>query len=89
LGEGVFKTSKNAKTIWEDEMNKFTRTAVMGLMLAASPAFAQEVEGPEVNWSFSMWGNPRALSAGMEASADRVEEATGGNFNIKIFYGGQ
>jgi TRAP-type mannitol/chloroaromatic compound transport system substrate-binding protein len=36
-----------------------------------------------------MWGNPRALSVGMEAIADRVEEATGGNFKINIFYGGQ
>ena len=36
-----------------------------------------------------MWGNPRALSAGMEAIADEVREQTGGNFNIQIFYGGQ
>jgi len=36
-----------------------------------------------------MWGNPRALSAGMEAIAEEVSEKTGGKFNIKIFYGGQ
>lgn len=36
-----------------------------------------------------MWGNPRALSAGMEFISDEIAQATGGNFNIEIFYGGQ
>jgi len=55
----------------------------------AAGAFAQTVEGPKVFWKISMWGNPRALSAGMEAMAEQVREDTGGNFDIKIFYGGQ
>jgi TRAP-type mannitol/chloroaromatic compound transport system substrate-binding protein len=50
---------------------------------------AQAVDGPDVFWKISMWGNPRALSAGMEAMAEKVREDTGGKFNIKIFYGGQ
>lgn len=54
-----------------------------------SQAAAEAVEGPKVFWKISMWGNPRALSAGMEAMADKVREDTGGNFDIKIFYGGQ
>lgn len=70
-------------------MKTLKTTAMVGLMLASTQALAQEVAGPEVNWSLSMWGNPRALSAGMEAIADRVEEATGGNFKIEVFYGGQ
>tara|TARA_R110002110_G_scaffold98659_1_gene252453 strand:- start:1284 stop:2366 length:1083 start_codon:yes stop_codon:yes gene_type:complete len=88
LGEAEI-IGNNAKTIWEDDMKTITRTAALGLMLASTAAMAQEVPGPEVNWSFSMWGNPRALSAGMEAISDRVNEATDGNFNIEIFYGGQ
>ena len=36
-----------------------------------------------------MWGNPRALSVGMEALAKKAAEETDGNFNIKIFYGAQ
>lgn len=59
------------------------------MLLASTAAGAQTVEGPEVNWSFSMWGNPRALSAGMEAISEEVAAQTGGNFNIEIFYGGQ
>lgn len=55
----------------------------------AGPALAQTVDGPSVFWKISMWGNPRALSAGMEAMAEKVREDTGGKFNIKIFYGGQ
>ncbi len=67
-------------------MKNMTYAAVL---LASTAAGAQTVDGPEVNWSFSMWGNPRALSAGMEAIAEEVATQTGGNFNIEIFYGGQ
>lgn len=70
-------------------MKKITKTALAALLLASTSVAAQEVPGPEVNWSFSMWGNPRALSDGMEAIAAQVEEATDGNFKINIFYGGQ
>ena len=70
-------------------MKSLTRAGITALLLASTAASAQMVEGPEVNWSFSMWGNPRALSAGMEAVAAEVAEKTGGNFNIEIFYGGQ
>lgn len=55
----------------------------------ASPAPAANVEGPKVFWKISMWGNPRALSAGMEEMAKKVKEETDGNFDIKIFYGAQ
>jgi len=65
------------------------KTMVASLLLTTTAVGAAEVDGPEVNWSLSMWGNPRALSAGVEAIAERVEEATGGNFKIQIFYGGQ
>ncbi|MBU2994016.1 C4-dicarboxylate ABC transporter substrate-binding protein [Octadecabacter sp. 1_MG-2023] len=70
-------------------MKLLKKTALVGLLLASTSAAAQTIEGPEVNWSFSMWGNPRALSAGMEAIAEEVATQTGGNFNIEIFYGGQ
>ncbi len=55
----------------------------------STPAEAANVEGPKVFWKLSMWGNPRALSAGMEELAAKVSEETGGNFEIKIFYGAQ
>ena len=68
------------------------KSKLIGGLLAfamAGPAAAQMVDGPSVFWKISMWGNPRALSAGMEAMAEKVREDTGGKFNIKIFYGGQ
>lgn len=70
-------------------MKFLKNTALVGLLLASSSVAAQPVEGPKVNWSLSMWGNPRALSAGMEAIAEEVATQTGGNFNIEVFYGGQ
>jgi len=66
-----------------------TKSLLLAAMLSSSAVTAAEVEGPEVFWKISMWGNPRALSAGMEEMATRVSEATDGNFEIKIFYGGQ
>jgi len=54
----------------------------------AAGAFAAEVNGPKVQWNFSMWGNPRAATVGFEHLAKLVSEATDGNFDIKIHYGG-
>lgn len=75
---------------------KFTKTklavAAMAALTSAAtilPAAAANVDGPKVFWKLSMWGNPRALSAGMEAMAEKVKAETDGNFEIKIFYGAQ
>jgi TRAP-type C4-dicarboxylate transport system substrate-binding protein len=35
-----------------------------------------------------MWGTPRAASAGFEHLSKLVSDATDGNFNIRIYYGG-
>ncbi|MEM5544947.1 C4-dicarboxylate ABC transporter substrate-binding protein [Sulfitobacter sp. AS92] len=67
-------------------MKKMTLAA---LLFASTSAAAQVVEGPKVNWSLSFFGNPRALSAGMEGIIEEVKNRTEGNFNIQIFYGGQ
>ncbi|WP_197917359.1 type 2 periplasmic-binding domain-containing protein [Thiosulfatihalobacter marinus] len=65
------------------------KSLLLASTLAAGGVGAAEIEGPKVFWKISMWGNPRALSAGMEEMAKRASEATDGNFQIKIFYGGQ
>ncbi len=61
----------------------------LSTILSASGVMAANIEGPKVFWKISMWGNPRALSEGMEAMAKKAAEETDGNFEIKIFYGGQ
>ncbi len=63
-----------------------TLIATMG---ASSLVDAANVDGPKVFWKISTFGNPRALSKGMEEMAAKVSEETGGNFEIKIFYGEQ
>ncbi len=72
---------------------KFGTTAITTAAVMAGslvlPVQAAEIDGPKVFWKISMWGNPRALSAGMEEMAAKAAEATDGNFEIKIFYGGQ
>jgi TRAP-type C4-dicarboxylate transport system substrate-binding protein len=50
-------------------------------------ASAANVDGPQVEWRYSMWGNPRAYTAGLEHLAKRLNEETGGNFTITIGYG--
>jgi TRAP-type C4-dicarboxylate transport system substrate-binding protein len=52
-------------------------------------ASAANVDGPQVEWRYSMWGNPRAFTAGLEHLAKRLNEETGGNFTITIGYGEQ
>ncbi|WP_172623794.1 hypothetical protein [Octadecabacter sp. SW4] len=42
-------------------MKLLKKITFTGLLLASTTAAAQTIEGPEVNWSLSMWGNPRAL----------------------------
>jgi TRAP-type mannitol/chloroaromatic compound transport system substrate-binding protein len=53
-------------------------------MLIAGPALAAE----KVQWNYSMWGNPRAFTKGVEAAVEYIKEKSGGNFEITIHYGG-
>lgn len=41
----------------------------------------------KVAWDFSVWGNPRPFTIGIESIAEHVKEKTGGNFVITIHYG--
>lgn len=58
---------------------------VFGFAFGASAA--DMVDGPKVNWNLSVWGKPRAFTAGIETLRDIAKERTGGKFNIKIHYG--
>lgn len=72
-------------------MRNLTGT-VLGFAVAAmtsTMALAANVEGPNVFWKWSTWGNPRAFTAGAEKLAERVAEETDGKFKIQIFYGEQ
>lgn len=56
----------------------------------ATTAFAQAVvDGPEVNWKMSLWGNPRAFTAPVDKLSELIAERTGGKFKIEVVYGGQ
>ena len=60
--------------------------AAAAAMVAGFAASASAAD--EVNWNFSTWGKPRAFTAGIEAFRDYVAEKTGGNFKVKVHYGG-
>ncbi|USG60755.1 TRAP transporter substrate-binding protein DctP [Sneathiella marina] len=60
-------------------------TAVAGFAFGATAA--EMVDGPKVNWNLSVWGKPRAFTAGIETLRDMADERTGGKFKIKIHYG--
>ncbi|RMH45622.1 MAG: C4-dicarboxylate ABC transporter substrate-binding protein [Alphaproteobacteria bacterium] len=73
-------------------MNRIGATALavmLGALISADAGRAAGVEGPSLFWKISAFGNPRALTAGMEEMARRVAEDTDGRFQIKIFYGEQ
>ena len=56
------------------------------MTLIATPSLAA-VDGPKVAWDLSVWGPPRAFTAGIEALSKHVSTETGGKFTIKIHYG--
>lgn len=70
-------------------ISKIASLAMIAAVGTSPLAWAANVDGPKVFWKLSMFGNPRALSEGMEEMARKVSEETGGNFQIKIFYGEQ
>lgn len=53
----------------------------------ATPATAQQVEGPEVTWLVSLWGPRRGQTEGLERMAELLSERTGGNFTLDLRYG--
>ncbi|WP_374448982.1 TRAP transporter substrate-binding protein DctP [Stella sp.] len=69
-------------------MNRIVAAAVPAALatLIAAPALAA-VDGPKVAWDLSVWGPPRAFTAGIEALSKHVAGETGGKFTIKIHYG--
>ncbi|MGE0713925.1 MAG: TRAP transporter substrate-binding protein DctP [Alphaproteobacteria bacterium] len=60
--------------------------AVAACGIVTSTASAA-VDGPKLNWDLSVWGPPRAFTAGIEALSKHVAAETGGKFTIKIHYG--
>ena len=46
------------------------------------------VDGPKVEWDWSMWGKRRAFTENLEKMVDLVAKESNGNFTIKIHYGG-
>lgn len=63
--------------------------ALAGMLASTSFSTAANIEGPAVFWKISMFGNPRALTSGMEALAEKAAKETDGKFQIKIFYADQ
>jgi TRAP-type C4-dicarboxylate transport system substrate-binding protein len=64
-------------------------TALVAFATTSTFAIAQaaEVEGPEVKWNVSLWGNKRAFTAGFEKLAELVSAKTDGKFTMTLHYG--
>lgn len=59
--------------------------AVAAFSLVGATAHA---DNPKITWDYSWWGNPRAVTKGTEAVAKYLADKTGGNFVLKLHYGG-
>ncbi len=70
---------------------RLTLSAVMclgvGVVGTAQVQAQAQAANPEVSWNLSVWGPPRAFTAGIEELAKHVESGSGGKFKIKIHYG--
>ena len=68
-------------------------TLALVSMLAAAPNLAHAasdgnlIDGPEVHWRFSLWGDRRSFTEGIEYVSQYASERTGGRFTIELFYG--
>ena len=65
--------------------------AAVALAFATSAnagSHAKMVDGPAVTWNHSLWGKPRAFTAGLEWLSTQLNERTGGKFQYKLNYGG-
>lgn len=58
--------------------------AALAAGLLALPSLAAE---DQVTWDLSTWGNPRAVTTGIEEIAKYVHEKSDGNFTINVHYG--
>lgn len=67
--------------------NPILLAAAAGLAAGLATPAAAAVDGPKVAWDLSVWGPPRAFTAGIEALSKYVDEQSGGKFTIKIHYG--
>ncbi|MET4698788.1 TRAP-type mannitol/chloroaromatic compound transport system substrate-binding protein [Constrictibacter sp. MBR-5] len=56
------------------------------IALAAAGATCSVQAAEKITWNLSTWGPQRAYTAGIEAMAEQVEKASGGNFTIRIHY---
>jgi hypothetical protein len=68
-------------------LKAFAFASTCAALLATAGPAAAAVDGPRVDWNLSVWGPPRAFTAGIETIAKYVNEQTGGKFTIKIHYG--
>jgi TRAP-type C4-dicarboxylate transport system substrate-binding protein len=65
-----------------------TAAAALATAWSLGHAQAAEVNGPKLKWDVSLWGKKRAFTAGVEKLAALVKAKTGGNWEIKLHYGG-
>ena len=70
-------------------------TMALGLISAAAPDVSyaansgKVIDGPDVHWKFSLWGERRSFTEGIEYVSAHASERTGGKFKIELFYRGQ
>ena len=67
-------------------------TLALGSIVATAPndshaaGTGKVIDGPEVHWRFSLWGERRSFTEGIEHVSQQVGERTGGKFKIELFY---
>jgi len=68
-------------------MRKVAQALMAALLTIAMTPGAFAVDGPKVSWNASVWGPPRAVTAGLDGVAKYLEAETGGKFTLKVNYG--
>lgn len=65
----------------------FSIAAGVGLVAASLFPSTDAAAAEKVVWNISIFGPPRAVTAGIESARDELAERSGGNFELKLHYG--
>ncbi len=68
-------------------MRRMNGAAILAVAAACAFPIGEANAAEKITWNISIFGNPRAVTAGIEAIRDIVTEKTGGNFELNLAYG--
>lgn len=68
-------------------MRRMNGAAILAVAAACAFLISEAKAAERITWNISIFGNPRAVTAGIETIRDIAREKSGGNFELNLAYG--